>query len=62
VILSTATHELDLAELDELRTAHQQIRQQIARQIVGQDSHRSAPDRCLARGIAFSRCPASPRR
>jgi MoxR-like ATPase len=37
VILSTATQELDLAELDELRTAHQQIRQQIARQIVGQD-------------------------
>ena len=36
-ILSTATEELDLAELDELRTAHQQIREQIARQIVGQD-------------------------
>src|SRR5580693_9491041 len=36
-MLSTATEELDLAELDELRTAHQQIRQQIARQIVGQD-------------------------
>jgi MoxR-like ATPase len=37
VILSTATDELDLAELDELRTAHHEIRQQIARQIVGQD-------------------------
>jgi MoxR-like ATPase len=37
VILSTATDELDLAELDELQTAHQEIRQQIARQIVGQD-------------------------
>jgi MoxR-like ATPase len=37
VILSTATEELDLAELDELRTAHHEIRQQIARQIVGQD-------------------------
>jgi len=35
--LSTATADLDLAELDELRDAHQQIRQQIARQIVGQD-------------------------
>ena len=28
---------LDLAELDELRSAHNQIREQIARQIVGQD-------------------------
>jgi MoxR-like ATPase len=35
--LSTATADIDLAELDELRNAHQQIRQQIARQIVGQD-------------------------
>jgi MoxR-like ATPase len=35
--LSTATEDLDLAELDELRTAHREIRQQIARQIVGQD-------------------------
>jgi MoxR-like ATPase len=35
--LSTATEDLDLAELDELRTAHQEIRRQIARQIVGQD-------------------------
>ena len=35
--MSTATDELDLAELDELRTAHEQIREQIARQIVGQD-------------------------
>jgi MoxR-like ATPase len=35
--LSTATEDLDLEELDELRTAHQEIRQQIARQIVGQD-------------------------
>jgi MoxR-like ATPase len=33
----TTTDELDLAELEELRTAHDQIRQQIARQIVGQD-------------------------
>jgi MoxR-like ATPase len=37
MMLSTATEELDLAELDELRTAHHEIRQQIARQIVGQD-------------------------
>jgi MoxR-like ATPase len=37
VILSTATEELDLAELDELQTAHHEIREQIARQIVGQD-------------------------
>jgi MoxR-like ATPase len=35
--LSTATEELDLAELDELRSAHQEIRSQIARQVVGQD-------------------------
>ncbi len=35
--MSTTAEELDLAELDELRTAHQQIREQIARQIVGQD-------------------------
>ncbi len=33
----TATDELDLADLEELRSAHDQIRQQIARQIVGQD-------------------------
>src|SRR5262249_13035609 len=37
-ILSTATEELDLAELEELRSAHDRIRQQIARQIVGQDA------------------------
>jgi MoxR-like ATPase len=35
--LSTVTEDLDLAELDELHTAHQEIREQIARQIVGQD-------------------------
>jgi MoxR-like ATPase len=35
--LITTTDELDLAELEELRSAHDQIRQQIARQIVGQD-------------------------
>ena len=35
--MSTATDELDLAELDELQTAHTEIRRQIARQIVGQD-------------------------
>ena len=36
--MSTATtEELDLAELDELRKAHDLIRQQIARLIVGQD-------------------------
>ncbi len=35
--MTTATDELELTELDELRTAHQQIREQIARQIVGQD-------------------------
>jgi MoxR-like ATPase len=34
---TTATEELDLAELDELRSAHDQIRQQMSRQIVGQD-------------------------
>src|SRR3954464_3108289 len=36
-ILSTTTEEIDLAELEELRAAHHQIREQIARQIVGQD-------------------------
>src|SRR3954464_2457266 len=36
-ILSTTAEELDLVELDELRNAHREIRQQIARQIVGQD-------------------------
>jgi MoxR-like ATPase len=35
-VIST-TDELDLAELEELRIAHDQIRQQMARQIVGQD-------------------------
>ncbi len=35
--MSTTAEEIDLAELDELRHAHQQIREQIARQIVGQD-------------------------
>jgi len=36
--LSTATaHEPDIAELDELREAHRQIRGQIARVIIGQD-------------------------
>jgi MoxR-like ATPase len=35
--LSTTTDELDLAELEALRTAHDQIRAQIATQIVGQD-------------------------
>ncbi len=35
--MSTATEEPDLAELDELREAHRQIRGQIARQIIGQD-------------------------
>jgi MoxR-like ATPase len=35
--LSISTAEPDLAELEELRTAHQQIRDQIARQIIGQD-------------------------
>jgi MoxR-like ATPase len=34
---STKTDELDLAELQELRSAHDQIRAQIAGQIVGQD-------------------------
>jgi MoxR-like ATPase len=33
----TATAEPDLAELEELRAAHQQIRDQISRQIIGQD-------------------------
>jgi MoxR-like ATPase len=35
--LSISTAEPDLAELEELRTAHHQIRDQIARQIIGQD-------------------------
>jgi MoxR-like ATPase len=35
--LGTTTDELDLAELEELRSAHDQIRAQIASQIVGQD-------------------------
>jgi MoxR-like ATPase len=35
--LSTATDELELTELEELRSAHDEIRAQIARQIVGQD-------------------------
>ena len=36
--MSTATSaEPDLAELDELRSAHREIREQISRQIVGQD-------------------------
>ena len=35
--MSTTTDELDLAELDELRSAHDQIRAQIASLIVGQD-------------------------
>jgi MoxR-like ATPase len=35
--LSTTTDELDLEELEELRSAHGRIREQIARQIVGQD-------------------------
>ena len=34
---ATMTAEPDLAELDELRAAHSQIREQIARQIIGQD-------------------------
>jgi MoxR-like ATPase len=34
---TTTTDELDLTELDELRLAHDQIREQIARHIVGQD-------------------------
>ena len=34
--MSTATVEIDLAELEELRSAYNQIREQIARQIVGQ--------------------------
>ncbi|WP_422922961.1 AAA family ATPase [Singulisphaera sp. PoT] len=35
--MSGTTTELDLAELDELRSAYKQIREQVARQIVGQD-------------------------
>jgi MoxR-like ATPase len=34
---TTTTDEIDIAGLDELRTAHDQIREQIARQIVGQN-------------------------
>jgi len=35
--LSTAADTMDLAELDELRSVHEQLREQIGRQIVGQD-------------------------
>jgi MoxR-like ATPase len=35
--VSTSTEDLDLAGLEELQTAHRQIREQMARQIVGQD-------------------------
>ncbi len=35
--MKTTTDDIDLAELEELRTAHAQIREQMARQIVGQD-------------------------
>ncbi|WP_152049492.1 AAA family ATPase [Tautonia marina] len=35
--MSTSTEDLDLAGLEELQTAHRQIREQMARQIVGQD-------------------------
>ncbi len=35
--MTATTDELDLAELEELQSAHRQIREQIARQIVGQD-------------------------
>ena len=35
--MSTTTDDLDLAELEDLRSAHHQIREQIARQIIGQD-------------------------
>ncbi len=35
--MSSTTDEIDLAGLEELRTAHGQIREQIARQIVGQN-------------------------
>jgi MoxR-like ATPase len=34
---TTTTDELDLSELQELKTVHDQIREQVARQIVGQD-------------------------
>ena len=34
---TTTTDELDLSELKELKTVHDQIREQVARQIVGQD-------------------------
>ncbi len=34
---TTTTEEIDLAELEQLRSAHDRIRQQIASQIVGQD-------------------------
>ncbi|WP_076350594.1 AAA family ATPase [Paludisphaera borealis] len=35
--MSTAVDELDLSELDDLRSVHEDIRRQISRQIVGQD-------------------------
>jgi MoxR-like ATPase len=35
--LSISTAEPDIAELEELRVTHKNIREQIARQIVGQD-------------------------
>ena len=37
ILSTTATDEIDLAELQELRKAHDQIREQMARQIVGQN-------------------------
>ena len=35
--MSTVTEDLDLAELEDLRSTYQEIRGQIARLIVGQD-------------------------
>jgi MoxR-like ATPase len=35
--LTTAIHDIDISELEDLRAAHQQIKKQMARQIVGQD-------------------------
>ena len=37
ILSTTTTDEIDLAELQELRKAHDQIREQMARQIVGQN-------------------------
>ena len=55
---TTTTEEIDLAELQELRKAHDQIREQMARQIVGQNDVVEqllmavfAPGHCILEGV-----------